>query len=374
MKQNFAFCVLLVLGLNLSAQQKIYFTERSKQFTLFRLNVDGFFLEKVLPSIENSPQRQVTSIQFDTINSKMYWTQWESVHQADLNGDNEKVLLETGDTFSDGLAIDIENEKLFYSKRSNSESGIYTTDFSGTSLGQVLTLPEFHRFSDLIFYENKILFISEKGSSMPVPSKIQSIDVDGTNLQTIFEKEFILAFDLSQITQKIYWSISGQSKLYSSNLDGTNLDSISIPVGKRFSSIKVKEGEGIYIANSGENAFIYFYNFLTGDLNEVISFEQVFSITDLELVNITGIENADTGKGIIIKPNPCSDYIELVFKSPPSQIVISDASGKVVLNVNYEELIDSQLQLSFLSDGYYNMTCIDKKGNALTEKFIKISD
>lgn len=374
MKQNFAFFVLLVIGLNLSAQQKIYFTERSKQFTLFRLNDDGSFLEKVLPSIENVPERQVTSIQFDTTNSKMYWTQWESVHQADFNGDNEKVLVQTGDTFSDGLAIDVENENLFYSKNSNSESGIYITDFSGNELGKILALPEPHRFFDLTLYENELFFLSRKRSSMAAPTKIQSINVDGTNLQTIFEKENILAFDLSQITQKIYWSISGQNKLYASNFDGTDIDSISIPIGESFSSIKTEEDKGIYIANSGENASIYFYNFLTVDLNEVISFEQVFTITDLELVDITGVENAETGKGVIIKPNPCSDYIEFVFKSPPSQIVISDASGKIVLKINYEELIDSKLQLSSLSDGYYNMTCIDKKGNALTEKFIKISD
>jgi len=366
------FGLLLTLSSNLFAQQKIYFTERSKQFTLFRLNEDGSFLEKVLPSVENFPERQVTSIQFDTINSKMYWTQWESVHQADYNGENEKVIVKTGDTFTDGLTIDEEREIIYYSKRNESESGVYAVSYSGIDLGEVITYPNFHDFFDLDLIEDEIYFLSGRGSSPVIPTKIQSVNIDGSNLKTIIDIERIQSFDVSKTENKIFWTLYGNDNLFWSNIEGADIDSIGIPTSNRLSSIKIKEKEGVYIGTSGENSSILFYDFLDGSTSSIINFGQLFSITDLELVDITGVENAQTGKGIIISPNPCVNFIDLVFKSPPSQIVITDSAGKIVLKIDYEDLLDSKLDVSDLATGYYVLTCIDDKGNTLSEKFVKI--
>ena len=97
-------------------------------------------------------------------------------------------------------------------------------------------------------------------------------------------------------------------------------------------------------------------------------------LDDINITSLTGIDEVDAERALVVYPNPVSDNLTIEFRDnqqQASQITISDLSGRLVYNKVLSASESSsilQVNVSKLSPGIYFLNVIDLEGRPLIKK------
>ncbi len=161
---------------------------------------------------------QPNGLAIDYQENQIYWDTSSGIQRADLNNSdvNQKENFVTGQSNDpEGLSIDPVNRKLYWV---NYNGGVWVKNLDGT--GESLLIPDIEGGSILVV-DNRIYY-DEYVSSGDI--RLKSANLDGSNITTIAvgisRVVYGIAYDAEG--QKIYWGDRNTDTLMRANLDGTN--------------------------------------------------------------------------------------------------------------------------------------------------------
>jgi len=105
-----------------------------------------------------------------------------------------------------------------------------------------------------------------------------------------------------------------------------------------------------------------------------------FNLNWIEFVSTSlGIRrNKDHTQSILFFPNPCSEFLNLVYSQTKKQSIsldIIDGMGKVIMRKEYSQItkLNDRIYVNDIPDGVYVMLFKWSNGSTLTKKFIKVN-
>ncbi len=163
---------------------------------------------------------QPNGLTIDYEENQIYWDTSTGIQRADLNNSNvnQKEDFVTGQPNDpEGLTIDPVNRKLYWI---NYNGGVWSKNLDGT--GENLLIPDIEGGSILVI--NNRIYYDEYVASGDI--RLKSANLDGTNITTIAvgisRVVYGIAYDAEG--QKIYWGDRNTDTLMRANLDGTNAE------------------------------------------------------------------------------------------------------------------------------------------------------
>lgn len=228
-------------------------------------------------------------IALDIENEKIYWSERSGgyIHQANLDGSN-MIIINPESVYANGMTIDADNQKLYWT----SSKGIEKSNLDGSQREFVLEGSE--KFYEVALYleENKIYWTNRDNKS------IQRTDLDEVNIETLFTENDnwsdVNSLCLHKEEQKIYYSIDGrEGRIQRSNYDGSDVELLGLP--------------------------------------DVVS---PYHLVVLKESAITSIDDSPSiTKSVRVYPNPFSDKLVIESKREINSISIYNELGQVVFNV-----------------------------------------
>ncbi|KAA3606483.1 MAG: T9SS C-terminal target domain-containing protein [Calditrichaeota bacterium] len=250
----------LTLTSNLFSQNKVYWSVLSTQ-SIHKSNLDGTSAETVKTGIN------AYDFQIDYFNQKMYWIDnGTSIKRADIDGSNVEGLI-TGLSQLKGIALDLENDKIYFTNSALDK--IQKSNLDGSNVEDVVDTNAGPVEIELDLVNSKIYWSDTQVTD------IFRCDFDGSNIESIIDAQcFDLAID--NVNSKLYFCNNTTKKIQRSNLDGSNVEDI------------IDNGTTCYqVSLDATNGKIYFNNILGNKLQRA----------DLDGSNIVDI-NSDNVKSI----------------------------------------------------------------------------
>ena len=198
------------------------------------------------PFVPATPQISVTTSVNAAELPTMYWIDNESKALYRLTDGEVEALLPSVQNAT-SLAVDVENEKLYWTEKTSNTTGkIRCANLDGTNVQLVKNLTSVPHGIALDVIDGKIYLTNAWG-------KVQRLNVDGSNFQpnliTGLDMPKSLALDLSR--GKVYWAeMSG--RIRSANLDGLNVQDIATGLGTPMDLV-VFDGTVYWTEMTGEN-------------------------------------------------------------------------------------------------------------------------
>lgn len=229
-----------VRGIDLDvAHNYVYWTD-TDNFAIRRAHLDGTGQEDLITSGLGFP----SALRLDLANQKMYWGDQtnEEIHRSDLDGSNNETIAST--SFFRGLALT--PSTIYWTTSVTATTGRIITANPDGSNQQVLVPPVGSAFKPgslaLDTAIGKIFWTD------PVADVIRSANLDGSNVQTLYNAAAFgapkgITIDLA--AGKIYWgqdiesegSVSGQ--IMRMNLDGSSPELVAAGLGSVFDLVFV---------------------------------------------------------------------------------------------------------------------------------------
>ena len=216
---------------------------------------------------------------------KMYWTSASpaAIQRANLDGSGAEDLVTTGLTDPDGIAVDVDGEKMYWTdsgeiKRANLDgSEVEDLVFSGlvSPTGIALELG------------GKKMYWTDSGSL-----KIQRANLDGSGIEDLVTTGLVsphgIALDVPGA--KMYWIDSGSLKIQRANLDGSGIEDL----------VTAGLGDPVHIALDVANGKMYWTD--------------TFAPVTIQRANLDG-----SGVEVLLTSGPCCFH----------GIAVEVASGKI---------------------------------------------
>lgn len=184
--------------LNLQAQQKLYWTDNS--IGLMSANIDGTN-SKVL--IKNRIL-ELSSIDIDTINDKVYWTDNVKKHigRSNIDGSNVEILIEFTTATPSNIRVDNINNKIYWFELANKTLNRATLN---GSLREVVAsnLPAGYGSFELDIRNGKVFWLDGTNS------KIIKANLDNTaqtDVVTALPNVYLTNLKLDLMNQRVYWA------------------------------------------------------------------------------------------------------------------------------------------------------------------------
>jgi len=191
---------------------KLYISDYGSD-KIYRSNLDGSNFEDFRTGMD-SPN----GMTIDYENNQIYWDTSSGIQRGDIDNTDvaQKEDFVTGQSNDpDGLSIDPVNRKLYWV---NYNGGVWVKNLDGT--GETLLIPDVEGGSILVV--NDRIYYDEYVESGDI--RIKSANLDGTNISTfavgIGRVVYGIAYEPDG--QKIYWGDRDTDTLWRANLDGTN--------------------------------------------------------------------------------------------------------------------------------------------------------
>ncbi|MYF93031.1 MAG: DUF5050 domain-containing protein [Gemmatimonadetes bacterium] len=217
---------------------KMYWTERDFD-NLYRSNLDGSNTEALLERKYGAPGwSRITDIALDLDAGKIYWTAWYShgdyfvdeYLRANLDGsDTESYSYDNNVSVDEwSIPLDVAGGKMYWTS-SNQPYGIQRADLDGSNVENVITGPE------LIGDPTEIALDAAGGKlywtnpdSDTNRSTIYRANLDGSDVETLMEREGIIDFALDLDQGRLYWT-GARGTIQRASLDGTNVEDLFAP-------------------------------------------------------------------------------------------------------------------------------------------------
>ena len=203
---------LITLQVAVKAQNRIYWGIPSKNISSAKL--DG---TDVKQSVALSGQ--TFDMETDFYKGILYWGDYHSVKKANTDGTNLQTL-HTGSNQIGGLALDLINNKLYFSDYGSGNVIIRRCNLDGTGMEVIVTSPN----SNLYTYNLTIsptlqkLYWTESTSSN-ANSIIMRCNLDGTNIETLLiTTNFIPGLTIDEKNQRLYLAYWNDNKVMTTDM------------------------------------------------------------------------------------------------------------------------------------------------------------
>jgi PKD repeat protein len=191
---------------------KLYISDYGSD-KIYRSNLDGSNFEDFRTGVD-----QPNGMTIDYAENQIYWDTSSGIQRADIDNTDvtQKEDFVTGQPNDpDGLSIDPVNRKLYWV---NYNGGVWVKNLDGTS--ETLLIPDIEGGSILVV--NNRIYYDEYIASGDI--RLKSANLDGTNITTIAVGMGRVVYGIAYEpeAQKIYWGDRGSDTMWRANLDGTN--------------------------------------------------------------------------------------------------------------------------------------------------------
>lgn len=195
---------------------KIYFTDFTTTYDgkVWRVNLDGTELEELVTGLV-----EPYGIALDIADGKMYWADETDddnighISRANLDGTNREDLISLEDGGFRGIALDLENRKMYYSAQY--DRNIYIANMDGSNAEVIV--PGAYGHAIAVDSRNHKLYFEDYMQDL-----FQMSDLDGSNVVTVDDEATrIYGIAIDSETDKLYWSGRDASAIFEANLDGS---------------------------------------------------------------------------------------------------------------------------------------------------------
>ena len=235
-----------ILGYDLDmVQGKIYWYHSR---SIHRANLDGTNVESII-----STDDSIRSMAIDRASGKIYWTEFQRpsnlLVRANLDGSGREELL-TMENRSIDLAINSNGGKIYFLTYYK----IQQSNLNGTELEDLINFKgqEVGRGEIFLDVNNQKIYWLVSTEEFPprFPREIRSANLDGTEVQLLFQNDNLIEFTMGNSLEKVYW-LTANGRIRKSNLNGSDIENIFSPVLLGPSGIAVDAMEGhIYWSDS----------------------------------------------------------------------------------------------------------------------------
>ena len=204
-------------GLSPVGEGSIYWTDLDKG--IFRSDLDGSNVEHLVkPEL-----RYPGNIELDVLGGKMYWTDrgGGDIYWSDLDGSNLAILVDVWGTAID-LALDIAGGKIYWTDSFNADDyyqgALMRANIDGSNI-ELLTEDVVNRNPGTIALDlvgGKVYWI-DRGN-------IHRADLDGTNVEHLFDPLARAPHRLALDASKMYWTDLVKGTIQRSDLNGSNIE------------------------------------------------------------------------------------------------------------------------------------------------------
>ena len=219
--ENFLTDVQNVTSLDIDATNgKIYWTEQTEKNkgSIKLANLDGSNVQ-ILATLQSVP----TSIAVDTANSKLYWTNSRGkIQLANLNGKPIRNLIQDLKAPSN-ITLNAASGKLYWTENNGR---IQRANLNGKSIQNVAS--GLDAISGLAIAGNKIYWIEKAGESTGKIGRVNRNGSDFTTLTRLQQAPTSLTIDPAG--RKLYWSESA-GNIRRANLNGKNIQNVVTGLG-----------------------------------------------------------------------------------------------------------------------------------------------
>ena len=207
----------------------IYFTDftTTGDGKVWRVNLDGTGLEPLITGLF-----EPYGIALDVAGGKMYWADETDadnighISRASLDGSDREDLVSLDNGGFRGIALDLENRKMYYSAQY--DRNIYIANMDGTNA--TVLVPGAYGFAIAVDSKHHKLYFEDYMQDLFLMS-----DLDGNNIVTVDDvatRIYGIAIDAEK--DKLYWSGRDTGAIYESDMDGTN----KVTLKSGFSSVR----------------------------------------------------------------------------------------------------------------------------------------
>jgi len=151
--------------------------------------------------------------------NKMYWTDVisDEIGRADLDGSNPEILVDTGLSAPEGVALAPSIGKMYWTDQGTDK--VQRANLNGTSVEDIVTAGLSAPFSIVVDEPSGKIYWTDQGTD-----KIQRADLDGSNVEDLVSVTNPIGIALDPTGAKMYWTVS--SKVQRADLDGSNAEDL----------------------------------------------------------------------------------------------------------------------------------------------------
>lgn len=308
-----------------------------------RANIDGTNIEDLSePGIG-----AVEDIAIDLENQKMYWAEWVRIRRADLDGSNLETLV-TGLTRADGIDLDLENGKIYWTERGTHK--IQRSNLDGSNVEDIVDSPVPESIG--LDVENGLMYWTDWQDGN---EKIYRANLDGSGKEVIVETNLLgrpFGIDLDLSNQKMYWTDDENGTISRANLDGTGIETLVDGLNKAIDvSLDLPNGK-MYWIQTQENK-ISRSNLDGSEIEELITSNLSFP-TGIALLleeNTATKENTDTVR-FEIKPNPSNGHFTVESGKKIKSISVFGMDGEFLFD-KYVDFYEANIEMHDYPKGVY---------------------
>ena len=227
-----------VVSVTVSQMSKIYWVTTNK---VQRANVDGSYVETL---VTVTGLTYLEGLALDVDGGKMYWTdRWDNkVQRANLDGSNVEDLV-SGLREPYGLALDVDGGKMYWTGWLR--DGIRRANVDGSNVEYIVTglMPSYGLALDV---DGGKMYWTDRWD------KVQRANLDGSNVEDLvsgLREPYGLALDVDG--GKMYWTDG--DKVQRANLDGSNVEDLVSGLGRPYGLALDVDGGKMYWTDELEN-------------------------------------------------------------------------------------------------------------------------
>lgn len=200
-----------------SVSSKIYWTDAGLK-KIRKANLDGSEVEDVITAGTSN----LGGISLDLNQNKMYWADLSehAIFRSDLDGSARETLINVDSLYPADLALDLEGGTFYWI--SDHEGYVFKSNLDGSGTEMIISSGPDKLASIVVDTVNDKLYWSDWGLN-----RIQRSNLDGSSVETVssgLSRPWDLSLDLIQ--NKIYWTELGKHAVYRANLDGSELEQV----------------------------------------------------------------------------------------------------------------------------------------------------
>ncbi|XP_046584857.1 low-density lipoprotein receptor-related protein 4-like [Haliotis rubra] len=243
--------VAVVCAVSGTEDVMVFVTDKSNEVSgqIHRVNVTS----RVVSTLPLFKVIRPVAIGYDSLTENIYWSDVMSkeIRSAKFDGTKESTLLDL-DTHAvpDGLTIDMNHRKLFYTDAGNHI--IWGVDLDGRQANEEIINENLENPRAIITYSSKKLLI---WTDWAVFAKIERCNFDGTDRKILVNTDIQWpnGITLDDQSETLYWCDAGEHRIDSVKLDGTGRRQILNEPGTHYFGIFFFE-DALYFTDWKTNA------------------------------------------------------------------------------------------------------------------------
>ena len=204
--------------------------------------------------IPPTPSRDyLGAMALDVDGGRVYWTNLstKTILRADLNGENIEEVLTVSDGYPEEIVLDVDRGKVYWTNPATQT--IQRADLDGSNVEILFNLQEDVLYTDWRGPRIGIALDVDGGKIYWADSRqgtIQRADLDGQNVEILFDPTVRRPHGIALYLDKMYWSDAWKGTIHRADLDGRNLKILI--TGNRPKDIALLEGDKIYWVDDGK--------------------------------------------------------------------------------------------------------------------------